>query len=353
MWRLCVFLVFCLSVNRVGAQTAFEIEVGGVGGFLMPHHSDMDYLVDGHIRGIEAALHFPADGSKDWHHHFNFPSWGVSASVYDLGSPRLGTGGAALAFLDMPLDGRRRFGITAGIGAGYVSRPFDPETNFHNGAIGSRLNSALEMTAYGRITFSERWTAKAGIGVRHFSNGSMQVPNSGINLAVAKIAVQYSARNAAVPERRVPDTEKETARIYAGGSGGLKQALPYGSSRHAVGNAFLNYQKRATAKSGWGFEAGINYNAALSSRAEDAGRVAASTENLRAYLAAQYMLHLDPFALRFQAGSYLFPEFEDDGLVFFKYHLLYSLDKWQFFVGLKSHFAKADNIELGIAYRIK
>jgi len=346
-------VLFCLSANLVYAQSALELEVGGVAGFMMPHHSDMLYLVDGHVKGVEVALRFPTDGSKDWHHHFNFPAWGISAAAYELGSSRLGTGGSAILFLDMPLDQQHRIGISTGVGVGYISRPFDPETNIHNGAIGSRLNSALEVTAYGRIFFSERWTAKAGIGIRHFSNGSMQLPNSGINLAVAKIAVTFGARTVPRPERTIPEVKKNSAHLYAGGSAGVKQSLPYGSNLDGVGNAFVNFQKRATAKSGWGFEAGVNYNSGLADRAVEAGRSGSASENFRPYLAAQYLLHLDPFALRFQAGSYILPEFEDDGLVFFKYHLVYAMERWQFFAGLKSHFAKADNIEAGIAYRIK
>lgn len=343
-----------LTANTAAAQQPVEFEVGAAGGFLVPHHNDMRYLQDGHTLSLEAAVHFPADGSKAWHHRFNFPTWGLSGAVHDAASPYLGTAGALTAFIDFPLDGKKILALRTGAGAGYISRPFDPDDNFHNGAIGSRLNSALELTLNARIGLSSHWVLRTGIGIRHFSNGAFKVPNSGINLAVLKAALSYR-KPLPDPERLRPaleEEEKET-KLFAGGSFGVKQAPPYGSPKHGVANGFLNLQKRLTAKSGWGAEIGVNMNGSLAQRAREAGREGSRSENFRAYIAAEYRLYLCPLALRFQAGSYVFPEFEDDGLIFFKYHIIREFGKWQVFAGLKSHFAKADNIEAGAAYRIR
>lgn len=349
------WLILCLlTANSVCAQRAVEFEVGAAGGFLVPHHNDMHYLQDGHTRSLEAALHFTADGSKAWHHHFNFPTWGISGAVHDAASQYLGTAAALTAFIDFPLDGKRILTLRTGLGAGYISRPFHPDDNFHNGAIGSRLNSAPELTLNARIGLSPNWILRTGIGIRHFSNGAFTVPNSGINLAVIKAALSYR-RSLPTPERLRPALEEEEkeAKLYAGGSFGAKQAPPYGSPRHGVANGFLNLQKRLTAKSGWGAEIGMNMNGSLAQRARRSGREGSRSENFRAYIAAEYRLYLSPIALRFQAGSYIFPEFEDDGLIFFKYHIIREFGRWQVFAGLKSHFAKADNIEAGAAYRIR
>lgn len=352
MWCHKWVLIGTLAANTVGAQQVAEFEVGAAGGFLVPHHSDMNYLRDGHTKGLELSLHFAADGSKDWHHHFNFPTWGISAALHDLASQYMGTAGALTAFTNFPLDGKKVFALRTAAGAGYISRPFDPEENFHNGAIGSRLNAALEVTLSARILLSEKIAMRVGAGIRHFSNGSFTVPNSGINLAVLKVAVAYR-KTTAQPERLKPATDDKDAGLFAGGSFGMKQAPPYGSSRHGIANGFLNYQKRLTAKSGWGAEIGMNINGSLAQRAREAGREGSRSENFRAYIAAEYRLCLSPVAFRFQAGSYVVPEFEDDGLIFFKYHIIRSFGDWQVFAGLKSHFAKADNIEIGAAYRIR
>lgn len=361
---LCIWMV-CLSAKMVVAQPGYWVEGGAMGGFLMPHHNDMLLLVDGHVRGVEAAFHFETDGSRDWHHAFNFPTWGISAGWYGLASDLLGQSANLNLFTDLPLDRGRRYSLMMGIGGGYITRPFNAETNFQNGAIGSHLNAALELSAYRRWDLGPSLRLRAGIGIRHFSNGAMQVPNSGINLAVAGVRMQWllpkkgaaqadgEATPRALPERRKVVTEARPWAFYTGLSVGMKEVLPLGGPKYGVANAFVNAQKPLNAKSSWGFEAGLNHNASLRHRTREVGGTPSHMENLRAFAAAQYLLHFGTLSLRLQAGSYLFPAFRDDGLVFFRYHLVYEKARWQAFAGLKSHFAKADNVELGIAYRVR
>lgn len=342
----------------VVAQAGHWLEAGATGGFLMPHHNDMQLLVDGHTLGVEAALHFGTDGSRDWHHAFNFPTWGVSAGWSDLASERLGQSANLNLFTDLPLDRSRKNSLMMGIGAGYISRPFDGETNFQNGAIGSRLNAALELSVYRRWDLGPRLRLRAGIGIRHFSNGAMRVPNSGINVAMASIRIMHFWPQADEGALKLPERKKIVPgdlswALYTGISAGAKEVLPLGGPTFGVANFFINARKPIGARSSWGFEVGLNHNTSLRHRTRHAGGEPTATENLRAFAAAQYLLHFGQLSLRLQAGSYLFPAFRDDGLVFLRYHLVYEKARWQAFVGLKSHFAKADHPELGIAYRIK
>jgi hypothetical protein len=334
------------------AQRSCSFEAAPVGGFLMPHHSDMLYLIDGHIRGVEASIHWATEGSKNWHHAFNFPSWGIATAYYDLASGHLGKGISIHAFLDLPIDKQRRYYLMMGLGGGYISEPFDPETNFQNGAIGSHLNASLALTAFRKWTLGQKLNLRAGIGIRHFSNGAMKVPNSGINLAVATLALRYNAAPASLPERQPVNVPDKSWRLWTGLSGGLKEVLPIGGQRYTVFNLFANAVRPINAKSSFGFEAGVNFNNSLSPRAAELGRAPAKRENWRSFAAAQYLFHFGNLALRLQAGCYILPTFEEDGLVFFRYHLVYSVERFQAFTGLKSHFAKADNIEIGLAYRL-
>lgn len=356
---LCMWIL-CLVAKTAAAQPETWLEAGAMGGFLMPHHNDMLLLVDGHARGVEAAFHFGTDGSRDWHHAFNFPTWGVSAGWYDLASDLLGQSAHLNLFTDLPLDRGRRYSLMMGIGGGYITRPFDEVSNFQNGAIGSHLNAALEMSAYRRWDLGSRLRLRAGIGIRHFSNGAMRAPNSGINVAVASVRIMHrwpgssaDPSPAALPERKKITLDQKPWTFYTGLSGGLKEVLPIGGPMYGAVNLFASAQKPISAKSSWGFELGLNHNASLRHRTREVGGEPASTENLRAYAAAQYLLHFGVLSLRLQAGSYLFPTFRGDGLIFFRYHLVYEKARWQGFLGLKSHFAKADHPELGIAYRIR
>lgn len=323
-------------------------------GVFLPHHPEIEYLVGGHIASLELEVAFATDGSEPWHHAFNFPSWGFDANVYDLSSPYLGKSAATRIFYDLPITRSRSIGLKMGIGIGYIEKPFDKDNNFHNSAIGSTLNAALALNVYGKIPLSRKWVLKPGIAIHHMSNGAIKMPNSGINLALLNLMISYDPKGFETPTRReIPFTPKP-GYLMLGASYGAKEIYPIGGQLYNVVNIFGMYQKRVSPKSSIGGELGLNYNASLSHRVDEEGETAGeAADNYRAFIAGLYQLHFDPFGIRFEAGSYIAPNYKGDGLIFFRYHLLYNLDPIQVFFGLKSHFAKADNFELGLGYIIK
>lgn len=323
-------------------------------GIIMPHHPNMLYLVDGHIPAFEVEIGFITDGSKPWHHAYNFPTWGVAVNAYNLRSPYMGYASAARIFYDLPLTRNKALGLKMGVGLGYIQTPFDLETNFHNSAIGSHFNAALALSLYGRIQLSDQWLLKPGFSIHHFSNGAMTLPNTGINVAMLKLLLTYSPTGLTTPQRVEKPFPKENGEWLVGSSFGVKQIAPIGSKRYGVANLFGIWEKRISEKSGFGAELGLNYNASLEHREVASEKASeSSADNYRAYIAGLYQLHFDPLAIQLQVGSYIFPSFEADGMIFFRYHLVYNANRWQGFVGLKSHFAKADNIEIGLAYKLK
>ncbi|MEM9051610.1 MAG: acyloxyacyl hydrolase [Bacteroidota bacterium] len=349
-----VFLAFFLPIIVFGQSNRWDIEVSPLGGVLMPHHADMEYLVDGHVLGGEISLSKRVDGSKDWHHRFLFPRWGVSLDAYDLGTNYLGTGYASRIFFDLPLNKSRTFGLKISFGAGWITNPFDENDNVRNSAIGSSLNAAVGIEAHYNFNLSDKIAIRPGIGIHHYSNGAWKMPNSGINLGLLRVGVMYRFEEREIPEIQTKEIGPQTAEIMVGISGGLKEIQPIGGDKYGVLNFFGIYQKRISGKSTFGGEIGLNYNESLQYKNDDSTTGEPNpSDNYRAYLSALYQLHFDPLAIRFSLGSYIAPRFTDDGLIFLRYHLVYEIEKFQFFIGLKSHYAKADNGELGIMYRLK
>ncbi len=350
---LTVVLIFAFghAVSGQDAANPWHFSAGAGGGFIVPHHPDMKYLVEGHVLAGEVSIFKVTDGHKDWHHYFNFPAWGVSFNALDLRSDDIGSAYTAMIFLDAPLNPKRTLGIKMSIGGGWITKPFDEDDNFHNSAIGSFANASLALEGYVNIPLSESIFIRPGIALYHISNGAMKMPNSGINMPILKLNIGYLGSAPPKHERLQPEFVKPSNQMTTGASFGMKEILPIGGPKYAVVNIFAGWRKRFSPKSSYGAEAGINYNESLSHREEG------SSDNFfydfRAYIAAQYQLHFEPFGIRLQAGGYLFPAFEEDGSVFFRYHLIYEWERVEFMAGLKSHFAKADNIEVGAAYRFR
>lgn len=354
--RLCCVLILLYTLPSKAQEVApiWQFSAGPAAGFLMPHHNDMHYLIDGHIRGIDLNILRHTLGNRDWHHWYNFPTWGVNITALNLATPHLGYGVSVIFNADFPLDKNRKLFLKAGIGPGFIEKPFDQDDNFQNSAIGSQINAALAIELHTEIPLSSRLSLKPGIAIHHFSNGAFKIPNSGINVALLKLVVAYNS--GPLPER-IRENRAFTStkgELHIGTSAGLKEILPIGGTKYPVVNLFAIWQKRFTPKSGFGVEAGVNYNSSLQHREKEGGGGASNlrSDNYRAYLALSHTLHFDPVAFRIQAGSYVAPAFKDDGLIFFRYHLIYQWTKFQVFTGLKSHFAKADCIEIGLTYRV-
>jgi hypothetical protein len=355
-WRVRILtFIFLFSLSGLSAQNAqWSIEGAALAGFMMPHHEDMEYLVDGHVVGGELTASKTVDGSKDWHHRFLFPQWGVSVSGYDLGSEYLGNGLSGRVFLDLPLTKSRKWYMKISFGAGFIDRPFDEDNNVRNSAIGSKLNASIGIETHYDLKLSERLTFQPGIGIHHYSNGAFQMPNSGINLALLRLGVSYDLSTKTLPELEVKEFTRESGQIWFGLSGGMKEIQPIGGPKYAIINAYGIYQKRISGKSTFGGEIGLNYNESLQFKNDESEiNGPDSRDNYRPYIAALYQLHFDPLLLRFSLGSYVAPRFTDDGMIFLRYHIVYEKNRFQFFIGLKSHYAKADNVEIGTAFRLK
>lgn len=346
-------IVAPLAMSGQDTSATWRFSAAPFTGFIISHHPEMRYMPRERLWALELSASQSTDGSKDWHHYFNFPQWGFTLDLFDFGSPFIGRGAAGKIFFDLPLDRQKRFGLKLSIGAGYVGKPFDLDDNIHNSAISSHLNAALGAEGYVRIGLGDHFTLKPGIGLHHFSNGAFKMPNSGINMPGISVALAYQPGEHTDPTRRSPDFGGVRSDFFVGASGGAKEIKPLGGPKYAVVNLIGLWTIRVSAKSSFGAEGGLNYNESLRYRLADIDQPPGDKAyNYRPYLAGVYQLHFDPLLIRFGVGSYINPKFDQDGNVFLRYHLVYEWRDWQIFGGLKSHYARADNIEVGLLYRL-
>lgn len=108
----------------------------------------------------------------------------------DVGNPS-----ALYYFFKMPYSFRNnsRWNFTYGgaFGLSYNFNPFDEVDNPTNIFIGSYRNYYVHLEFTAQYQLSQRFMLEAGLGFKHFSNGAFSLPNSGINLIPATIALRY------------------------------------------------------------------------------------------------------------------------------------------------------------------
>lgn len=141
-----------------------------------------------HAPAYELSLHHNTYGQHRWEVLHNYPSIGLtfyySGFRHDSISRELGHVFALYPYINFPIIPNESSKLTfkLGVGLSYLTNKFHPTENYHNYAIGSHVNAAINLSFEYRQRIVERlhWVTSAGL--THFSNGATRTPNMGINI---------------------------------------------------------------------------------------------------------------------------------------------------------------------------
>jgi len=176
-----------------------------------------------YYQALNISYGVQTDGSKDWHHIFNFPSYGVSFyNANFFNTDELGTPTALYGFIGFPFrhNEKSTWGYELGFGLTYNWQPYDKYTNPFNVAIGSYRTVFIDANVYYKYYLGQRWNLRGSFGFTHFSNGGTKKPNYGINLLSPSIELSYNFKDRPVLiKKSTPDYEKHYEVALQLGSG--------------------------------------------------------------------------------------------------------------------------------------
>ena len=141
-----------------------------------------------HAPAYELSLHHNTYGQHRWEVIHNYPSIGLtfyySGFRNDSISAELGRVFALYPYINFPIipDENSKLTFKLGVGVSYLTNKFDPKENYHNYAIGSHFNAAINLSFEYRQRIVDRLHWVTSIGLTHFSNGAIRTPNMGINI---------------------------------------------------------------------------------------------------------------------------------------------------------------------------
>lgn len=150
------------------------------------------------------------DGSEDWHHLYNFPTYGLGFNGGNyFNEDELGKPTSLYGFFGWPVVrwGETSLNIDLGFGLADNWVSFDELENPYNVAIGAARSVYIDVGASAEIPLTGRWWLRAGVSGTHYSNGGSQQPNSGINQIGPVVSVSYGLR-----ERRIPAERRDLGR---------------------------------------------------------------------------------------------------------------------------------------------
>ena len=175
---------------RIDVYKSSEWSAQLMGGYLIPHHSDMMAMYR-HATGINVKYRSAINQPNGNGANIDKITYGYTFNLLNLGSEvagyAIGAGG-----LVMPQSGKYNYWIL-GMGIGYLTKRYDEFNNPRNPAIGSHLNGMMHLGYHldaGPYLNKWGWKMYAEAGMVHFSNANWRQPNFGVNIPYLSIGAK-------------------------------------------------------------------------------------------------------------------------------------------------------------------
>ena len=333
-------------------------------GFLMSHHLELD-IFRSHFTAFELSIQKATWGKYRWETMYGYPLIGMGVWYSPLGGyPELGSAIAVYPFINFPLfqGPKQSFNFRLGAGLGYLTNYFHPVDNYKNFAIGSHINMAGRLYFEYRRHISKMLTVSAGVGLTHFSNGSMKTPNYGLNIITATVSISsYLSRpNPHLKQKVLPELEpfefdgKKTLDFDVGISGGFKDMSQEFGKKFGVIALYSNIFKQVSFKSKFGAGFDLTYDASDKFLLEWRNdTVKNNLQLLKPGISFAYELVFSKVSFVFNFGVFLAGKEMSEGAMYQRLTLKYLfVDNFFANISLNTNFGKADYIGFGIGYQL-
>lgn len=348
------FLMLILNDFLLQAQEkhAFYVETTPKLGFLLAHRGVMGHVPESHAFGNELSVGFEADGSKEWHKFYNFPRYGLTLYNSTVGNNDiLGTCHGLFSFIEFPFEKSKKFEFSGKIACGlsYNSKVYDIELNPKNVALSTHINTLVSFGLQSRF-FVGKNHFLLGIDLTHASNGATKVPNLGINLPYVKVGFGRTFGNR-IQADSVSTFLTDKWQFYTMGIFSVKQVFPTGGKTYPIYALSAQAYKKTGDKSGVEFALDFIYKTSILDYKRDLypDKTKASIGQMGVYVG--YALPLDRLRFVTGMGVYILDKYNPDDAFYHRVGMRYLATKNLLInLSLKSHWAKADYVEYGIAY---
>ncbi len=356
---ILILLIFSKAWGQIGVkENPFSVGFRAEYGFILTHSETMEYITGQHFRTYELYFEKSTTGSKNWQKEYNLPKWGVafySARINKF----LGEVYTLHPYIAFPIVRNKTLDLAfrLGGGIGYVSNPFDKNDNFKNVAIGSRLNATFSFMLDAQFNISKPLKLHTSAAFTHFSNSSFEKPNLGINIPTIGLGLSYHFGKPKEIDHQPLDafnkkTQKWTYTLRA--NLGINETYATVDKKYYASSFSFLAQKQTSRKSRWGGELNIFNNPALRAELQSRGeKVDRGVGITQIGLGASHTLTIDKFGLYLQAGTYLYSQYTDSGMLYQRVGGTYQFtDKISGQLILKTHLAIAEYLEFGIGYTL-
>ncbi|WP_181306875.1 acyloxyacyl hydrolase [Rufibacter sp. XAAS-G3-1] len=202
---LLVLLTFAFPTSSQAQQNAtdgkgpWSFGVNGYYGGYFRYRSGLSLLNYSNLHGVELYANKQTLGKRYWERKYKLPALGFALSYFNYMVPdELGESVTATSYLDGPLAkiGKGSLRYNLGSGLVYTTRHYNSTSNENNKAIGSPITFSIRGNLRYEHPMGERVFLNAIFAFRHFSNGSLNQSNNGMNMPLLGLGVRYQPKGA-------------------------------------------------------------------------------------------------------------------------------------------------------------
>jgi hypothetical protein len=363
MKKCFVALLLTIAATLYGQDTIHRKKIFMEGsihyGFIVPHNPNIQYLIHKHIVAGEVNVLIQTKGEKRWERVYHHPEKGLGFYFAYLGNPaELGNAIGIYPFINFPLNPSHQLKICLKVanGLGIITNPYDRITNHKNNVSGSGLNAFIAFKLNAVFYPFKAIRMEAGVGLTHLSNGAFATPNKGINIAALTIGMSVLGKS--VKKNGEPITSDSTAKkkyfFSVLGATALNENNPPGGKKYPVFCLSGFFSKSIAQKSRINAGTDFIYEFAHIYSAQKDTIYDASKPLNSVQIGGRlgYELVIGRFSLPFEMGVYLFTKMKYLGRFYHRTGIRYQATPHLFInYTLRSHWATAEHIEIGLGYR--
>ena len=356
-WVFCLLFILSPVVRAQGERHGWSADVVYHHGYMLPEYAFINYLVNQPVRAVEMSLYKRTTGRTLWEQLYRYPDYGLSVMYSTLGNHDVfGEYTALFPWYRIHFIDTHAFSLyyRLGVGLCYVDRVFDPEHNYRDRAIGSRLNIFFNLETGARILLYRQLWLTLGTGFNHLSNANLKEPNFGLNDLTFYGGFSWTPTPSEVRiSREVPEVNRQTDH-YLTLSAAPRHVRSVEGNRYLVSSLSFDINRRLWHKVKLGAGADLFYDSSTKTEMETRGLQGyRGSYDYRSGIHLSQEFMYDRLSLIFQEGRYVFLgdhitgwTMYTRGIIQFRFtdHLMARLS-------MKSHFFVLDHPELGIGYR--
>jgi hypothetical protein len=302
---------------------------------------------------------------QEWYQYLNYPEVGFGLFYNTFGNSQIyGEGIGAYSYIQSNLLRTMKFSLSSkvGSGLGYVTRPFNIDSNPYNHVFGSHLNVFINLGFIAKYKISSRWSASLNLAMNHMSNGALKKPNHGVNTLTCGLGIEYSFNDIEEPlaSGRIRAPRSNARDLVFVASYGRSQRSPYKPEFYPAVTLNINHLWWISKKTAWGVGVdGIYYGAAPFEYAIIEEQYAtdqydfSAADKMYGGVFGSYNFRFNQTQLYAHVGVYVLYKTKPEQLIYPRMGVRQELLRNLYAnVSIKASFFKAEFIEFGLGYRL-